>query len=327
MNIIAKSFPTPAQVQGRIDSNAFDGIELFVHPSIPLETQKQAIQLARDSFPVVNFETFYYVPVNDKKEIGCLISTNSGIRDATRRLLETAVELNQGLGNVNTHFAGCPVLSDEDIVKSPSLDEQLDMIGQHLAKYYPHVCLENVIPFDAIENKAIYSNGCDMTDFARMHQKFGIPMTLDTAHLAISLQQYALAVQKAEMLGRMPVAFSPERLRLGQQVLHQGLMKTWLEQISQLPYGAIRNLHFINAQVDDNGDYRDGYREFSQGNGRLLDLHQALPVLRNRKDAKYMVAEVVDALYSKTPDYDKAPEMAQMARELRAEMARLDASK
>jgi len=69
MKIIAKSFPNKEQIQGRIDSKAFDGIEIFTMDDIIENPAKysELVRFARDHFNPVNFETFYAVIVNGKE--------------------------------------------------------------------------------------------------------------------------------------------------------------------------------------------------------------------------------------------------------------------
>lgn len=308
------------QVQGRIDSKAFDGIELFVfHPNDPRSNQtKEALKIARDNYSFVNFETFYFVKTSDG------VTRNAGffekhpeVKTLTQELFDYALELNDGKGNVNTHFIGSSVRKCQRL----SSPYDIYVLGKKFEPYKNQITLENIIAYDLQdpENKPpVYLTGCEMSDFAEIYNKFKIPMTLDVAHLAISLKQYEkFYLKEKKFMEKFPSEFSDERLKLGKKVYEIGLKKVWLNQVSKLPIGAIKNTHFINATVTPDGNYQDGWREFDSGAGRLLDLETILSFLRVCPDLQYLVTEVADHAYTgKETDWNAVPQMVAMAKDL-----------
>ena len=326
MKIIAKSFPNKEQIQGRIDSSAFDGIEIFTFEDIIDDPDKyrELAKFTRDHFNPVNFETFYAVTIDGKKETEGLIDKNPKVRERSRQLLEKTIELNDGKGNVNTHLVGKHTIIKPGILNIVTADpiEQLNETGSYLRQFASDITLENVYTVDPKTGgnvPSMYNIGCDMPDFKYMYDFFGVPITLDTAHLAISLAEYAGYVNNRHIKvngEKVKVEFSKYQRELGERVNKEGLTKVLVEQIELLP--RIKNLHFINARLDENDDPSDGYLEFSAEDGRLIDLEKVLSHLKTRKDVTQILPEVVDGLYPPNPDYVKVPHMVRMANELRS---------
>ena len=88
MKIIAKSFPDKGQIQGRIDSGAFNGIEIFTFEDIIENPDKyrELAKFARDHFNPVNFETFYAITVDGEKKTEGLIDESPKVRERSRQL-------------------------------------------------------------------------------------------------------------------------------------------------------------------------------------------------------------------------------------------------
>lgn len=365
--IIGKTFPNQAQIQGRIDSKAFDGVEMFVMDDIIENPQKyqEMVKLARDKFPIVNFETFYAVNALGGKKTFGLIDERQEVRDRSRALFEATIRLNNERGNVNTHFVGRHlVLNPDKINKNPfSQEEQIQETGEYLAPFKRDVTLENVITFNSEpggdEGPVLYNVGSDMDDFVEIYNRFGIPITLDTAHLAINLEHYWRHRERkgiSDINGRVDTSVLKSKgnnyrisLTEGQSLLqtkmwdsccycshdvdkmtsppsgHEYLiMKEWMSEVSKLPRGAIKNVHFINGKVDDNDEYSDGYVDFSAQDGRLLNLGDVLSYLTSGQCVFQIVPEVVDGLYA-TPeapaDYNKVPYMVKLANTLREKLS------
>lgn len=366
MKIIAKSFPNQAQIQGRIDSKAFDGIELFIMDDVVENPAKykEIIKFARDNFSVVNFETFYAVNADGRKRTGGLIMPETAVRERSRALLEATIALNEGKGNVNTHFVGkpSPLVAGDCNFNMASADEQISQIGEYLAPFKDVVSLENVITFEMSpagqgEGALLFNVGCDIPDFVTMHEKYGVPMNLDTAHVAICMEHYRRQAERGHLLlggQETPIGLTDYQKRMGERLRKEvkttenmeqiyshyvtkpsaipfEITNAFLEEIAKLPAGAIKNVHFINSKVNDKDEYSDGYVEYSAGTGRLLDLDRVLPYLldREQKTGKpaTLVTEVVDGLYT-TPenpaDYNGVPYMVKMADETRRKMVAID---
>lgn len=337
MKIIAKSFPSREQIQGRIDSGAFDGIELFIMDDIienPAKYQ-EIVKFARDNFSVVNFETFYAVNINGRKRTSGIIDPNEEVRARSRALLEDIVMLNDGRGNVNTHFVGIPHTIDVNAVnRNPhNSGEQVLEFGNYLRQFNPHVSAENVITIETIpagegEGILLYNAGADVDNFTGLYKQFGIPINFDTAHLGIVLEQYARNVRRK---GLSVIAGNPVRIeltdwqeKLGARVLDIGLNNVYIEELKRM-WTLIRNVHFSNSALEKESDsYKDGYKEFSAEDGRLVNLDRVLHYLikeRQEADVYQMTAEVVDGLYPEPkPDYARVPHMAEMAKTLKRKL-------
>ncbi|MEK6922603.1 MAG: hypothetical protein AABX08_02265 [Nanoarchaeota archaeon] len=328
MKIIAKSFPNREQIQGRIDSGAFDGIEIFTFEDI-LENPgkyRDLAKFARDHFDPVNFETFYAVTVDGEKKAEGLIDERPEVRKRSRQLLEKTIELNEGKGNVNTHLVGKHAIINPKILNRPTVSplEQLTETGEYLRQFASDITLENVYTVDPYtvgktggNVPSMYNIGCDMPDFKFMYENFGVPITLDTAHLAISLAEYARYIKNGHIKvngDKVTAEFLKHQHELGERVIRDGLTNVLIEQIGLLPQ--IKNLHFINAKLDENDDPSDGYAELTAEDGRLIDLEKVLSYLKSRQDVTQILPEVVDGLYP-NPDYVKVPHMVRMAQELR----------
>ena len=347
--IIGKTFPNQAQIQGRIAhkmvipdtkspydsrnfaklSDAFSGVEMFVMDDIVENLQKyqEMVKLARDNFPIVNFETFYAVNALGGKKTYGLIDERQEVRDRSRALFEAAVRLNDGKGNVNTHLVGKHLVLNSDRTNKNfhSPEEQFQETGEYLSPFKKDISLENVITFNSEpggdEGPVLYNVGSEMADFVKMYNRFGIPMTLDTAHLAINLEHYRRFIVKRDLMAKGKthcLILTLDQMDLGNAVKND-ITNVWASEVSKLPIGAIKNVHFINGKVDNNDEYSDGYIEFSAENGRLLNLGKAFNDLTSRGDVTQMVAEAVDGPYA-TPeapaDYNKVPYMVKLAEEI-----------
>ncbi len=328
MKIIAKSFPNMEQIQGRIDSKAFDGVEIFTLDDIINDFKKyeELVKFARDNFGIVNFETFYAVNVNGEKHRYGLIDERPEIRERSRRLFEETIKLNDGWGNVNTHLVGNHVIANPEEVNVFTIEpkEQLTKTGEYLKQFANDITLENVFPFDVTgdlngkDDIFLYNIGCDMESFKFMYEKFGIPMTLDTAHLAISLSQYSSYARYEHIPlndRKFKVKYPDNQRNLGSRILVTDLMNVFIGEVNKIP--KIKNAHFINARINEKGVYSDGYIEFVQENGMLLDLFRTLHLLHKRPELTQILPEVVDGNYASNPDYVKVPNMVEMALRVR----------
>lgn len=341
MKIVAKSFPNAAQIQGRINSKAFDGIELFIMDDIVENPAKykEIVKFARDNFSVVNFETFYAVNAGGRKRTGGIISPEPDVRARSRALLEATVALNEGKGNVNTHFVGVPsvIKAGDCNFNMASADGQISRIGEYLSQFKDVVSLENVITFEMSpagegEGALLFNVGCDIPDFVTMYEKYGVPMNLDTAHVAICMEHYRRQAERGHLLlggQKTPIGLTDYQRELGGRALTDKINNVFINEIAKIP--VIKNVHFINSNVNEKDEYSDGYVEYSAGTERLLDLDRVLYYLLDRKQRTgrpaTLVTEVVDGLYAtpeKPADYNAVPYMAKMADETRRKMVAID---
>lgn len=329
--ILGKTFPNKDQIQGRINSGAFDGVEIFVMDDILENPEKyrESMKLARDNFLFVNLETNWAVTMPEGKRMYGLMDNNPAIRARSRALLEATVALAGGDGNVNTHLVGVPTRAKIGVpnINNTNVIEQLDQTGEYLAQFNPNVTLENVIAFDCqqtpdVETANFFNIGTELGDFGFMYVKYGIPMTLDTAHLAINMAHYKRHVKNGSLLdskgNNYELDLSPNRKQFAKSKI--SITRMMQNSINSLPYGSIRQLHFINATVDEQDQYKDGFPQFNAKEGRLINLDPILRTLSSRGDVEYLVAEVNDAWVTKTPDWVNVPYMVGMAKELRQKL-------
>jgi len=236
-------------------------------------------------------------------------------------MVKKTIELNDSQGNVNTHFVGKHMVIDQKILNRPIANpqEQLLETGEYLQQFASEITLENVYTIDPKTGgniPSMYNVGCDMLDFKLMYDQFEVPITLDTAHLAISLEQYARYHKKGNITvngEEVTAEFLKHQLELGERVNKEGLTNILIEQIGLLPQ--IKNVHFINAKLDENDVPSDGYAELTAEEIRLIDLENVLFYLKSRQDVTQILPEVVDGLYP-NPDYVKVPHMVRLAKEI-----------
>ena len=316
-----------AQIQGRINAEVFDGIEIFVMEDAIANPAKykELLNFARDNFPSVNLETFHEINIGNKPRSFGIIDSRQSVREKSRQLLETTISLNKGMGNITTHFVGTSL--DVEVSRSwiHSPEEQVAMLGEYLQQFNQVVSVENIISFESEtseKRRFAFNVGCTVKDFTTLWNTYKIPMTLDTAHSAISLAQFSRIAAKGYLYSdnktrKNRIPFPEEQIELGREVNKSGLTDTWMDQVKQLPSGSIKNIHFINGRLDEKDNYTDGYAELSPEQGRLLDLNKVLNYLSQGDDAGHIVTEVAENLYSSNPDFEAVPHMARMARALK----------
>ncbi len=331
LKILGKTFPNREQIAGRVKSKAFDGVEIFVMDDI-LENPgkyKEIAEFARNEFEIVNFETYFSVNTPFGVRMFGLIDPEKETRERSRALLEATIELADCRGNVNTHFVGIPsyVSPGKTTENRHGESEQIQLTGSFLRKFGSgKLTVENIIAFDAqqtpdVEIAALYNCGPDIVNFADLYQRFGIPMTFDVAHVAINLAHYKKQSEKGHLLVNgvnHRVLLSQNQRMLGTQT-RRGITEEICSSLDSMPLGSIRAVHFVNARVDENDRYSDGYSTFNDDK-LLLDLKKVLTHVKRRGDVRYVVAEVNEHVCvedGKKPDYVSAPYMATMAKELR----------
>ncbi len=316
MKIIAKAYPAKDQIKGRIDSGAFDGIEVYIPEKVLVSflDYRDLIGFARDNFQVVNLEAANEVVLNGRIEPTDYVSADLILRDKSRRTFEDTLKLADGKGKVTVHLVG----------KYSTLDEQTTQRGDELVslgKYFAqfgNVLVENVMPagLTTDDRPLTCQVGCDPRGFISIYNKFKVPMTLDIAHLGMTLEEFSRQSLKGHIYEHRPeikITLTQEQMDLGQRVLKEGLTKVLLQELKTIP--SILNVHFANTGILPTGWLYDGFGEFSQPE-RLVDLGRVLSYLKTRTELETIVPEIVDGLYP-NKDYVKVPHMVECARELR----------